>query len=145
MLGWAGAGVMLIGIVMMLVHQAEMFWDARSSVDSTKATIVASVAKVDETKEELKVGLVQLLNRQMTMEKTLAEAESRFQDARLAAEAKMLAFTLEQKKLKNTIAPRQINPKLAAAGAAKPYDGAALREELDRLKKRYKTLRKKSK
>lgn len=135
MMSYAGIAVAMIGLVMIIVDQSIAHWDAKESVEATKVTVSRAVADIEKTEETLKNGYTTTINRQFTIEQKLADAELRLATVQREAEAKIAAFTKEQAKLRNTIAPRQINPKIAAP--APKHDSEKVRMDLEALRKRF--------
>lgn len=135
-MSYAGLGVIIIGAILILVDQAQTYWDAKASVDATKATVSSVVGKVEKTEEEWKNGMTSVYNRQMDIEAKLAAAEVKLQKAYAEADEKMALFRKEQARLRNTIAPRQINPAIKAPDAPK-YDGEKVRRDLEALQKKF--------
>ena len=139
MMSYAGLIVMVVGAILILVDQGQALWDARASVDSAKLSVVTAVADIKKTDEDLRGGLTSVFNRQMEIERKLAEAEAKVLAATTESNERIAAFTKEQRRLRNTIAPRQMNPKIRSVPPVK-YDGSRMRNELKRLQRRFDVL-----
>lgn len=127
---------MLVGAMLVIIDQGKMYWDTRESVQFAKTATVQALSEAKDGQEEIKRALAGVFDRQMNIEGKLASVEVTAQ-RRDAETAELIEkFRREQARLRNTIAPRQPNPKLQSAASA--YDAEKVRAELEAIKKRIK-------
>lgn len=133
MAGYVGLFIVIIGALVMLLDQGK---DVRKHVEGVQDLRVDVQAVRREAKEFDKVldeRMTVIASRQEKLEKQAAEIE---QDVASVHEH-LAKVRKEQARFRNTIAPRQINPKLKAA-----YSGEPVRVELVERKKQFEKVKK---